>query len=70
MVGRLRKTAESLFFRDHHRGRRVLHKVLFTLACLVLPVIWGVLVNWLFNLWRGRTVHNENDEPIFPDYQI
>jgi hypothetical protein len=48
----------------------VLHKVLFTLACLVLPVIWGVLVNWLFNLWQGRAVRKENDEPIFPDYQI
>lgn len=48
----------------------MLESVLFTLACLILPVIWGALVNWLFNLWQTKAARNEQDEPIFPDYQI
>jgi hypothetical protein len=44
--------------------------VLFTLLCLILPVVWGALVNWLFNLWRAKAARKEQDEPIFPDYQI
>ncbi len=46
------------------------HKILFTAACLILPVLWGVLVNWAFNLWQGRTAEKQDQEPVFPDYQI
>ena len=45
-------------------------KILFLLASLVLPVVWGVLVNWLFDLWRERQLSDSEDEPVFPDYQI
>ena len=49
----------------------MLDKLLFIAACLVLPVAWGVFVNWLFDLWRGRRAGGDDDgEPIFPDYQI
>ena len=48
----------------------MLEKVLYVAACVVLPVVWGVVVNWLFNLWRERTAEKSADEPIFPDYQI
>lgn len=48
----------------------MLHKVLFTIACLILPIVWGVFVNWLFNFWHARSARKEQDEPIFPDYQI
>jgi hypothetical protein len=49
----------------------VLHKLLFTLSCLVVPVAWGVVVNWTFNLWRSRSERSaQHDEPVFPDYQI
>ncbi|MGH7127641.1 MAG: hypothetical protein ACREJB_04850 [Planctomycetaceae bacterium] len=44
----------------------MLTKLLFAAACVVLPVVWGVVVNWVFGLWRNR----RGDEPIFPDYQI
>ncbi|MFQ5731206.1 MAG: hypothetical protein ACE5KM_04530 [Planctomycetaceae bacterium] len=46
-------------------------KILFALACLLLPIAWGVLVNWLFNLWNGRkTDRPDDDDWVFPDYQI
>ena len=45
-------------------------KLLFTVACLTLPVLWGVLVNWLFNLYGNRASHESREEPVFPDYQI
>ena len=48
----------------------MLYSVLFTLACLIIPVIWGVVVNWMFDLWQAKTAQKEGDEPIFPDYQI
>ena len=48
----------------------VTRKILFSVLCLVLPILWGILVNWLFNLWRSRPVDHSQDEPIFPDYQI
>lgn len=47
----------------------MLQKIAFILACLLLPVLWGVLVNWLFGMWKNRNSRND-DEPIFPDYQI
>ena len=48
----------------------MLETILFVVACLVLPVAWGVFVNWLFDLWRDRTGQRRDEEPIFPDYQI
>ena len=44
--------------------------ILFTAACVILPVLWGVLVNWVFDLWQSRNAEESQDEPIFPDYQI
>ena len=44
--------------------------ILFTAACVILPVLWGVLVNWVFDLWQSRNTEKSQDEPIFPDYQI
>lgn len=49
--------------------------VLFAIGCLVLPVIWGVVVNWLFVRWRDR---NQNakytvthiEDPDYLDFQI
>ncbi len=50
--------------------RRLLNKILFTIACLLLPILWGVFVNWLFNFWHRRKATSHDDEPVFPDYQI
>ena len=42
-----------------------------TLACITIPVLWGAIVNWLFNRWRDhRSDVKAEDESIFPDYQI
>jgi len=49
----------------------VLKQTAFILACLVLPILWGVLVNWLFQLWQNRQSPDEQeDDWVFPDYQI
>lgn len=44
-------------------------RLLFVAACVALPVTWGVVVNWLFDLWRRRSAEVDEDR-IFPDYQI
>ncbi|MDA1017641.1 MAG: hypothetical protein O3A00_24680 [Planctomycetota bacterium] len=44
-------------------------RVGITATCIALPVIWGVIVNWLFDLWSGRK-SDSDDDSIFPDYQI
>lgn len=44
-------------------------KLAFTVVCVGLPVLWGVIVNWLFNLWRGQP-GTQTDDRVFPDYQI
>ena len=48
----------------------MLGKFFFTLACLILPILWGVAVNWMFNLWHSRATEKPESEQIFPDYQI
>ena len=70
-----RTVAELHFaFSKTSRGGRtpvvMLEQLLYILACLVLPVAWGVFVNWLFDLWKERRRDSNGDEPIFPDYQI
>lgn len=47
--------------------------IAFIAACLLLPIAWGVLVNWLFERWRTRSVREESendDDWGIPDYQI
>ena len=46
------------------------NRVLFVLLCLVLPMLWGVTVNWIYNFLSERSEQNSDDETIFPDYQI
>lgn len=45
--------------------------VWFVVACLVLPVIWGILVHEVFRRWRNdpETPAEETDS-VWPDYQI
>ena len=44
--------------------------LLYIAGCLILPIMWGVAVNFLFNLWRDRTSNGAENDRIFPDYQI
>lgn len=50
----------------------VLFRIGLVVACLAGPIIWGVIVNWLFTSWQSLNVNRTNDEedPVFPDYQI
>ena len=48
----------------------MLNSMLFVIACLLLPNVWGVGVNWAFNFWQKRDATPERDDSIFPDYQI
>ena len=48
----------------------MLEKVTFTVGCLIVPVVWGIVVNYAFNMWRNRANSETDDEPVFPDYQI
>lgn len=44
--------------------------LLYIAACLIIPIGWGIAVNWLFNLWRDREGQAPDKDRIFPDYQI
>ncbi len=44
-------------------------RLLYVGLCVLLPVVWGVAVNWMFDLWKRRPVES-GDDRIFPDYQI
>ncbi len=70
-------------FRQNHLQRRenlttpldgivdLWERIGITLACVTLPVLWGVIVNWLFNRWLGHRADKEiENESIYPDYQI
>lgn len=62
----------------HRRGVSLLpdpacrvDKLLTTLAFLLIPILWGIAVNGLFNLWNGDDDDDElPDDHVFPDYQI
>jgi hypothetical protein len=53
---------------------------LFVAACLIVPVVWGWLVNWLFVRYRRRrgprggspaaADGESEDRATFSDYQI
>ena len=47
----------------------------FVAACLLIPILWGWLVNALFVHWgRRKIAPNESDDQVddqtFSDYQI
>ena len=48
-------------------------KILLAVGCLVLPVLWGMVVNWLFVRWYNRERNHSApslDDPDVIDYQI
>ncbi|MFH1304300.1 MAG: hypothetical protein ABIK07_24870 [Planctomycetota bacterium] len=48
----------------------MLDKIFFIIACIIIPVLWGVIVNWIFNQWQDHSSDRSDDDYIFPDYQI
>lgn len=47
-----------------------LHETLFIAACLVLPIAWGWLVNWLFARYGQHRQRRHHDEAGYIDYHI
>jgi len=45
-------------------------KLLIALGFLIIPILWGIAVNGLFDLWNGRDRSQPDEDHIFPDYQI
>ena len=43
-------------------------RIWYYLACLLLPIVWGVLINWIFNRWSSRQQKAGNS--AIQDYQI
>tara|TARA_R110002111_G_scaffold117466_4_gene179524 strand:- start:3412 stop:3594 length:183 start_codon:yes stop_codon:yes gene_type:complete len=52
------------------KAKQMLDKIFFIIACIIIPVLWGVIVNWLFNQWQDHSSDRSDDDYIFPDYQI
>lgn len=50
----------------------MVERILYAVACVFLPVGWGILVNWIFNLWRSQPTRSDkgDHDSVFPDYQI
>ncbi|MBD3672965.1 MAG: hypothetical protein HUJ26_05505 [Planctomycetaceae bacterium] len=46
------------------------NKLLFILACVVLPVFWGWLVHAAFRLIEQKRFGQDDNDSIFPDFQI
>lgn len=45
--------------------------VLFVAACIILPILWGVVVHRVFRRLRGREKPSEvQNDSVWPDYQI
>ncbi|MCA8982834.1 MAG: hypothetical protein R3C12_01825 [Planctomycetaceae bacterium] len=41
---------------------------LYLLACLLLPIAWGVIVNWIFKRWLNASP--SRNSASLNDYQI
>lgn len=50
----------------------VFYRIVLVVCCLAGPILWGIVVNWLFISWpkRSRNQSANEDDPVFPDYQI
>jgi len=54
----------------NHENFAVFSRLLFVVACLLLPILWGGLVNRVYNAWSHRADPKSEDDAFFPDYQI
>ncbi len=48
----------------------LVQKLLFAFACLVVPVLWGIAVNWLFNRWQLHRHSGESQRTAEPDAEV
>ncbi|MBL6706632.1 MAG: hypothetical protein ISQ06_10995 [Planctomycetaceae bacterium] len=49
-------------------------KILFVIACLTVPIAWGIIVNWVFHRLKTATPNEDDsgnesqDEPVIEYY--
>ena len=49
-------------------------RILFVVACLTVPIVWGVVVNWVFHRLKTATSEADDqeqesqDEPVIEYY--
>ncbi|MDA0808876.1 MAG: hypothetical protein O2983_06185 [Planctomycetota bacterium] len=49
-------------------------KILFVIACLTVPIVWGIIVNWVFHRLKTATPNEDDsgnesqDEPVIEYY--
>jgi hypothetical protein len=51
----------------------ILQRICLVIACLAGPILWGIVVNWMFDFLQSRKAdqpEKTDDDPVFPDYQI
>ncbi|MEW4526129.1 hypothetical protein [Maioricimonas sp. JC845] len=48
----------------------VIERILFAVTCLVVPILWGLLVDRIFDAWRARDGQSGSKETSRHDYQI
>jgi hypothetical protein len=53
-----------------NRDVAVWMKLMIAVGFLTIPILWGIVVNGVFDLWSGRDRDKTGDDHIFPDYQI
>ena len=52
----------------------LVEKILFVVACLTVPIVWGVIVNWVFHRLKTAPPAEEDsenesqDEPVIEYY--
>ena len=48
----------------------MLYRVLIVLACLVLPIIWGVAIHRIFEFLEKKFRGDKPSDNTYPDFQI
>ncbi len=49
-------------------------RILFVVACLTVPIVWGIIVNWVFHRLKTTSPAEEetqtesSDEPVIEYY--
>ena len=67
-------SVSSSTFACHIKMSPFVEKILFVVACLTVPIVWGIIVNWVFHRLKTATPpeqdsENESeDEPVIEYY--
>jgi hypothetical protein len=45
-------------------------QVLFVVACLTVPIVWGIVVNWVFSRLKTASIGNHKEIPDTEDEPV